>query len=125
MRTIIQFRSMNRFLGSLFVGYVGLPFVTSKCDDHRCRQRAYLTTLTTYVFPTWLLARAFSIAFRFLPCLGPELLIRVTPVVLNNSVLINFAYSGDVDGVKKILSRDMGSPFDMDCTNGLTALMVC
>ena len=123
-RTTIRLRALSRFLGSLFVGYIGLPFIMAKCDDHHCRQRAYSVILTTYVFPAWLLARAFTIAFRLLPHAGPELIIRVNPIVPSSWASFTLASEGDVDGLKRALSNGLGSPFDTDSTNGYSPLLV-
>ena len=51
MRRVANLSSLHRFLGSLFVGYIGLPLITPKCNDSNCRQHAHLITSITYVFP--------------------------------------------------------------------------
>ena len=124
VRTTVGYRFLNKFLGSLFVGYIGFPYITPKCDDSHCRRRADSVTSITYVFPLWLLARALSIALKWSPHAGPELVIRVPPVVSNTSAIFSLAHKGDVEGVRMLLSARLGSPYDVDESNGSTALMV-
>ena len=124
VRTKVSYRALNLFLGSLFVGYNGIPFITPKCDDPHCRQRADLVTLITYVFPPWLLARALCIALKWSPHIGPELNIRVARVVSETSAIFSRATLGDVEGVKTLLSARLCSPYDEDVSRGDTGLMV-
>ena len=121
VRGSIGLSSLHRFLGSLFVGYVGLPFITPKCDDRNCAERARLVTLTTYVFPPWFLARAFHLVFRLLPCAGPELVVRVVRVVPITLAIFNHARTGDLRGLRKLLIQGLGSPFDIDVSTGISA----
>ena len=125
VRRTISISSLQRFLGSLFVGYVGLPLITPKCDDFYCRQRAHPITLITYIFPPWLLARVFHLAFRLLPHAGPELTIRVFRVVPRTSAIFDFARCGDLEGIRKILTQGIGSPLDVEDVSGMSALGVC
>ena len=40
-RKIAKLRLLNRFLGFIFVGYVGLPYASPKCDDRFCERAAF------------------------------------------------------------------------------------
>ena len=50
-RRVTNVSSLHRFLGSLYVGYVGIPYLTPKCDTYHCRQHERLATSMTYTFP--------------------------------------------------------------------------
>ena len=124
VKTRFRFQSINKILGSIFIGYVGLPFVTLKCDHHLCRQRACANTLISYVFPPWFLARGFTMTFRLFPFARPELIIRINPVVPGSSAIFTSAGAGDVEAIKRVLSAGLGSPFDAEISTGTTPLLV-
>ena len=72
---------LDRFIGVLFVGYLGLPYFSEPCDTSRCLQRSIPGILMVYFFPTRLLARAIIILMRYSSATGPELTIRVPRIV--------------------------------------------
>ena len=116
--------TLDRFIGVLFVGYFGLPKISERCNDEDCIQQSSATVLVAYFFPTWLLARAMILMLRLSWVHGPELNLRIPRVVSNTSRIFYCASSGDIDGMKEILHRHLGSPMDIDVTNGYTALTV-
>ena len=115
---------MSRFLGILFIGYTGLPYITPKCDDWGCQSRAGIRTSIKYVFPSWLLARVFSLTLSLSTPTGPELNLRVTRIVSSNSLIFMLAKWDDAEGLKTLLSRGLASPYDVDVITGETALHV-
>ena len=115
---------LDRFIGTLFIGYLGIPYVNAPCDDSDCAQRSGSDIRLAYIFPAWLLARALVILLKLLPAYGPELNIRIPRVVSNSSRLFSCATSGDVDSMKEMLNRGLASPMDVDALTGNTALMV-
>ena len=115
---------LDRFVGILFVGYLGLPYISERCDDEDCIQRSRSSVLIIYFFPTWLLARAMILVLRLSSVKGPELNLRIPRVVSNASRTFYCAGTGDVVGLKEIFHRGLGSPMDIDVTNGFTALSV-
>ena len=125
VRRSIKLSSLHQFLGSLLVGYIGLPVITPKCDDYHCSRRAQLVTTITYFFPPWFLARAFYLAFRSSSNTGPELVIRVISVVPGSSAIFTSTVHGDLEGVSNLLTRSLGSPFDVHHESGMSALGVC
>ena len=70
------------------------------------------------------MARAFHLSFRLLLPAGPELIIRVNRIVPQSSAIFTLARSGDLEGVRQVLSQGLGSPFDVDNPTGMSALGV-
>ena len=56
--------ALDRFVGVLFVGYIGLPKISEQCNDEDCIQQSSSTLLISYFFPTWLLARSMILILR-------------------------------------------------------------
>ena len=48
----------------------------------------------------------------------------MTPVVPISSAIFHFASRGDLNGVIKLLTQGLTSPFDVDSSSGMSALMV-
>ena len=117
-------KALDRFIGILFVGYFGLPYVNEPCDDTDCAQRSGFNIRLAYIFPTWLLTRALVFLLNYSPVRGPELNIRVPRIVSNNSRILTCAINGDVDGMREMPNHGLGSPMDIDITSGCTPLMV-
>ena len=116
--------SLNRFFGTLFVGYTGVPRIVSPCDTRTCTQRSSLAVVVTYVFPKWFLARAMVLMMGLSSFKGPQLNIAFPRLVDNDSLLFDYIRQDDLTGVKRLFSQRIASPFDMDHRSGYTALMV-
>ena len=58
---------INRFLGSLFVGYSSLPFWSIPCDQATCTQRSAFSATVTYHFPAWFWEKMLSIVLMTTP----------------------------------------------------------
>ena len=117
-------RLLNRFLGILFVGYTGIPYISPRCNTQDCMQRSNPMTIITYLFPSWLLARVLVLAVRLSSIGGIELKLRVPHVVSNSSIIFDLCIRGDVEGVKGLLRRGLSSPFDVSINGGRTPLFV-
>ena len=115
---------LTSFFGTLFIGYAGLPRVTQSCDVQSCVQRTSPTMTITYLFPVWLLTRAFFLALKLSSCNGPQLYLRFPRIVSINSRIFIFAMSGDVDAMKQLLQKRIGSLFDSDSVAIFSPLMV-
>ena len=123
-RKAIKLRLLDRFFGSLFVGYVGLPYITPKCDDRLCAQRTSPLILATYVFPSWLLAKAILATLKYTYRVGPEFNVRVAPIVPHDSAILHLCKNGDPEGVKSLLRQGLASPYDASSLDGNTPLTV-
>ena len=115
---------LKQFLGALFIGYSGIPRITPPCDVKACVERSSLSVTATYLFPSWLLARAMFVAITSSGFDGPQLTLRLSRSIPTSAAILYRSRVGDVDSLKEILSQRTGSPFDFD-NAGYTALMVC
>ena len=105
---------LTSFFGTLFIGYAGLPRITQPCDVDACIRRTSPTVMVTYYFPAWLLARAFVLAVKLSSSDEPQLYLRFPRIVSVNSRIFIFAMRGDVNAMKQLLQKRLGSPFDSD-----------
>jgi hypothetical protein len=116
-------QSLDFLLGSLFMGYSGLPAQSQSCSERSCRQQSIPTVKVTYHFPQWLLGRAIQFALSISHMKGPELILRTLRVIPANSPIITYAVKGNLDGIKSLFNKGLASPFDV-IDNGRTALHV-
>lgn len=115
---------LDRFLGTVFLGYVGLPIMYPRCDFHAClRQRSFIVSFT-YYFPAWFLLRILHIQIRHRQNLGPEQLLRVSRRVSDYSEILKFARKGNVEGIKSVLKDGLGSPFDIGIQSSFSPMNV-
>jgi len=117
-------RILENLIGTLFLGYSGLPMVTPSCDESSCRQRLIPSTQITYYFPRWFLQRAISLAIMLLPNDGPVASLRVQRAVSGSSKLFDYANIGDVESMKRLFSSGLASPHDVRFDSGTSALQV-
>lgn len=108
---------LHTILGSLFVGYVGLPVVSSRCDVFECNNNTSAALWVDYFFPTWFLSRKIHFSLTYRSNSGPEQSLRVSRIVTSTSQIIQFAMQGDAQGIKAILENGQGSPYDTDGIN--------
>ena len=112
------------FLGSLFLGYCGIPIITPACDNAECITGSSSMVIFMYTFPAWLLARAFLFVMRLSSSRGLEFNIRLPRVISISSIIWRYLREGNIDSIKRLLQRRMSSPYVMESTSGVTALMV-
>ena len=117
-------RLWSHLLGLLFIGYTGIPYISPGCNIHGCTQRSCPTTLITYLFPSWLLARILILVVRFSSIGGLEFNLRVPRVVSHSSVIFDLCEKGDIEGVKGLFRQGLASPLDSCYEFGTTPLMV-
>ena len=108
-------RTLDQFIGSLYVMYSGGSFPDPRCNPVNCVQRSkfsdFLLSLT-YFFPAWILSWAFTlIVKRSKP--GFDFNFRVYHCVTYSSPIFQYAYQGDVSKLKSLLQNRLGSPFDV------------
>ena len=118
---------LDRFIGILFVGYVGLPHLNEQCDTTLCTpscfQRSDPGIRVVYLFPAWLLARAMIVLMKYSLASGPEFIIRVPRIVSFQASIFQYAGEGDLCGIKRLFKYGLSSPFDVD-PRGTSTLMV-
>ena len=121
-------RSLNTFLGSLFVGYRTSPWSAQTCSNSDCRRRSKKFTYV-YAFLQWFLARILLIDMGYSRSNGPELCLRVMRVRPTDEGIFwhlrNSMSSEDVliHYLKRSLSDGETSVLDVD-TEGMTVVHV-
>ena len=113
---------MNLFLGSLFIGYSGLPMNQQLCNERLCRGKRVAMVKVTYHFPRWALARTLHAMINVSSMGEPKLLLRLPRVIHWGSDIFKFAKRGNINGIKTLFSQGLASPFDVDDDDGETAL---
>ncbi|KAI9784656.1 MAG: hypothetical protein M1835_003537 [Candelina submexicana] len=109
---------LDRVIGSLFVGYVGLPVFTAPCNEYICkknRHRSSFSARFTYYFPSWFLARMIYSAINYTARDGPQILFVKAPRLRPGTARIfEYAVDGDIVAMQKAFSMGDASPFDVD-----------
>jgi len=110
-------RLLDRLIGSLVVGFSGVPLATRKCTVSKCRLKATYALRVCYKFPTWVLSTAvtFAIYSRYGQPTAGLSLARIRP---HTSTIFALAESGDVDGMKVLFDNGLASPFDISEQTG-------
>lgn len=108
---------LHSVLGSIFVGYVGLPIFSSKCDVFDCNHNTGAALWVDYYFPVWFLNRKIHFSLTNRHNSGPEQTLRVTRIVHATSEIMKFAMQNDIQRMKDLLFHGRGSPYDTDGTN--------
>ena len=115
---------LNQLFGRLFFGYTGLPYINPPCDSKSCNRKSCSMISIVYLFPLWLLARAFTVIARLSISNGPEITIRFPRIIPNSSKIFNLAGQGKINEIYSLFQQGLASPFDIDGSNGFTALLV-
>lgn len=102
---------LNQVLGSLFVGYNALPFLTTPCDSPQCRRNALSTTSLYYTFPHWFLDRIVAMKSRH-P--GPDLQLKVLRIRPNDSEIFSAVVHQNTSKVREILAAGDASVLDVN-----------
>jgi hypothetical protein len=116
---------LERIIGSLFIGYSGLPILTKPCNQTSCHLRAQPTSTVTYFFPQWFMSRALSLTMASTPLAGPVMSLKVHRMVPGDAAIFDYAMSGDVERMKSLFLNGLASPHDVSMQSGVTPLHVC
>ena len=114
---------MKTFMGSLFLGYSGVPGITQPCNETQCRRRSSTRFILSYQFPEWFWTRALFASFVKSTMFGPEMLLRVQTTIPWASETYNFCVDGNVKGLQRLFEEGCASPFDVD-PRGASLLLV-
>ena len=118
-------RLLCNALGTLFVGYSGYPLNTlQQCTEISCRAQRALKLSIHYIFPAWLLTKSLKMTLinTSLNEIHASLLVR--RIVSPGSEVYRLVVLGDIDGLKNIFTRGLGSPNDIILQNGFVPLAV-
>lgn len=114
-------------LGSLFVGYSGLPVSTPPCNEHSCLRRAIPALEFSYYFPGWFLARSLLMSLKLVPLAGPELTLRMPRLIrwtTKEANLFHSARAGKLEAIQSMFTGGIVTPFDVTLSLGESALFV-
>lgn len=123
-----SFRSpslMEQLVGSLFVGYSGIPILRQKCNQQSCHLESQPLMYITYFFPTWFLTRMISLMISTTPLAGPVISLKTQRTVLGDSDIFECAKTGNINKMKYLFQNGLASPHDVSFSSGITALHVC
>ncbi len=118
-------RLLDGFLGTLFIGYSGLPLPSQKCDQVSCRGRKDSSTSFVYKFPRWfVMSRMVQLKAKVTAMYGPEVSLRFNRVVDGKALVFHYATTGDVSKMKQLFEQGRASPSDVRFDSGWTPFHV-
>ena len=115
---------LESVLGSLFVGYTGLPALASACSSINCQRSSEGFLQIDYYFPQWFLARIVSMAMRFKDSKIPDFSMRVLNVRSSYEAIFSNAREGDAELVRYLLTTGQASVQDVTHDSGHSPLHV-
>ena len=113
---------LQALVGSLLIKSNGLYGLNQPCNEFSCRRSSSATVRISYRFPGWMLNRMISSLIVSNRLSGPQLSLVVPRVVSNTSDIFFHAFTGNIDGVAKLLQSGLASPCDISDGWGYTAL---
>ena len=116
---------MNRLFGQLFVGYSGMPLLSPNCDSAACWKAQVPTVSLEYWFPYGVFwSQIISLKVAYQPNTGPQMALSTLRQVSDSATCINFAVSGNIEGLKELFRRGVASPRDVSSTRGYSLMRV-
>ena len=115
---------LQSLVGSLFVGYICLPALASKCSVPKCQRSSEGFLQIDYLFPPWFLARMVSMAMTFKDSKIPDLSIRVLNVRSSYEPIFQNAREGGAGLVRHLLTMGQASVQDVTHDSGHSPLHV-
>ncbi|TVY81515.1 Ankyrin repeat, PH and SEC7 domain containing protein secG [Lachnellula suecica] len=112
---------VDRVLGQLFIGYVGLPVLGPKCDKSECEQDQNTAVSMEYWFPLgfcW--SQIVRLQLSYHSNMGPQFNLTTMRRVADNARCVDFAMNGNIDGLKDLFKKGLASPWDVSSTRGYT-----
>ena len=118
-------KALSQILGSLFIGYIGIPALYISCDMKTCRVRSPAKGYLFYLLPRWFVKMAILIKFKLSQVEGPEMLIRCLRVrEYDSTPSFQALAQGQFDQLKTLLTSGEASVFDVDDQRGNSLLHV-
>lgn len=108
---------VDRVLGQMFVGYAGLPLINAKCDTDTCEKIQAAHVSVEYWFPLgFVWSKILRLQLTYQPNIGPQFELSTLRRVPDSALCVNFALSGNIDGLKELFKRGLASPRDVSTT---------
>lgn len=127
-RCHIQTRSstpgmVDRVFGQMFVGYAGLPLISAKCDTDTCEKHQAAHISVEYWFPIgFVWSKILRLQLTYQPNIGPQFELSTLRRVPDSAQCVNFALTGNINGLKDLFKRGLASPVDVSTTRGYSIL---
>lgn len=116
---------VDRVLGQLFVGYAGIPLVNDKCDASECEKSQIPYVNLEYWFPLGIFwSQIVRLQVGYQSHLGPQVSLSMLRRIPDSAPCVNFALTGNIDGLKDLFKRGLASPKDVSSTRGYSVLRV-
>ena len=114
---------IDRVFGQLFVGYAGLPLVNAKCDTDSCEKTQAAQVSVEYWFPLgFVWSKILRLQMTYQPHIGPQFELSTLRRVPDSAQCVNFALTGNIDGLKYLFKKGLASPRDVSTTRGYSVL---
>jgi ankyrin repeat protein len=114
---------VDRILGQMFIGYAGLPLMSGKCDTESCEKNQAAHISVEYWFPLgFLWSKILRLQLTYQPMIGPQFELSTHRRVPDSAQCVNFALTGNIDGLKNLFRRGLASPRDVSSTRGYSVL---
>ena len=114
---------VDRVFGQLFVGYAGLPLINTRCDTDSCEKNQAAHVSVEYWFPLgFLWSKILRLQLTYQPHIGPQLELCTLRRVPDSAQCVNFALTGNIEGLKDLFKKSLASPRDVSSTRGYSVL---
>ncbi|KAK4653581.1 hypothetical protein QC762_508160 [Podospora pseudocomata] len=113
---------LNNLLGRLFLGYSGLPLLSSKCDSEECRGARARQVSMEYWFPMSLWSTIIRLQVVTSLNGGPSLHLDSLRRIPDSSQAVDFAQKGNTRGLQYLFNNGLASPRDVSTSRGYTLL---
>ena len=115
----------HKALGSLFVGYSGLPYrALGRCDVSSCLGHQRFQISVMYLFPLWFLYGIIRTSLVTKRLNGVDFSLKLIRNVPPGAEIIRVAGLGDINGIQRLFSQGAASPNDIDASTRMTPLIV-
>lgn len=115
---------MESLLGTMFVGYSGMPILNKPCDFRGCRHQQQTSASIEYWFPWWLVSKNIKLQFKYLPNAGPQLQLATLRRVPDTALSVAYARQGNIDGLRLLFNDGLACPRDISDTRGFSLVRV-
>ena len=116
---------LDRIVGQMFVGYAGLPLLSSKCDTRSCEKSQSPAVSFEYWYPMgFVWSQILQLKVSYEPNIGPQIELKSLRRVPGNAQCVHFALNGNIEGLKGLFRRGLASPRDVSDTRGYSILRV-
>ena len=119
-------RMFSNLVGTLFIGYTGLPVSALGCDLDTCVKQTPRDFRAIYTFPAWFVMKALDFTAKILSsnglCFG--LIVRNRIDGSAGVSIISLAIAGDGSGILELLTAKRASLTDVEKTSGVSPFHV-